>query len=56
MFVFKNYRVRFPIQWVMFRWGFSIALQQPIVKIVAPKNSDAADSMLIYLGMFDDDD
>ena len=54
-FIFKKYRYRFPIQWVVFKYGFSVAWQQPIVKIVPPKNSDAEDSMLIYLGMFDDD-
>jgi hypothetical protein len=55
-FMFKNYRYRLPIQSVFFKWGMTIAWQQPIVKIIKPKDSDAEDSMLIYVGMFDDDD
>ncbi|WP_310485104.1 hypothetical protein [Chamaesiphon sp. VAR_48_metabat_403] len=53
--MFKNYRVRFPIQLVVFKIGLTIAWQQPIVKKVTPKDSDPEDSMLIYIGMFDDD-
>lgn len=51
----RNYRYRFPFQSVFFKWGLTIAWQQPIVKITKPKDSDAEDSMLIYIGMFDDD-
>lgn len=51
----RNYRYRFPFQSVLFKWGLTIAWQQPIVKISKPKDSDPEDSMLIYVGMFDDD-
>jgi hypothetical protein len=54
-FMFKNYRVRCPIRSVWFKWGFTLCWQQPIVKIAKPKDADPEDSMLIYLGMFDDD-
>jgi hypothetical protein len=54
-FIFKNHRYRLPFHWVVFKYGFTFALQEPIVKIVKPKDSDAEDSMMIYIGMFDDD-
>jgi hypothetical protein len=50
-----RYRYRFPIVIAIFRWGFSIAWQAPIVRIYQRPNLDPEDSMLIYISMFDED-
>ncbi|WP_309740082.1 hypothetical protein [Chamaesiphon sp. OTE_20_metabat_361] len=50
-----KYRYRFPIAIALFRWGFSIAWQAPIVKIYQRPNLDAEDSMLIFMSMLDED-
>ena len=44
----KKYRYQFPIQILVFKYGITIALKQPIVKI---DNS----SISVFIGMFDDD-
>jgi len=51
----SKYRYRFPISMSGWRWGFSISLQRPIVKIITARPTDPEDSMLIYIGMFDED-
>lgn len=50
-----KYRYRFPVAILFFKYGFSVYLQQPIVKIYPRPDLDAQDSMLIYIGMFDED-
>jgi hypothetical protein len=51
-----QYRARFPIVIQLFMWGFSIEWQAPIVRMYPRRDPEAEDSMLIYIGMFDEDD
>jgi hypothetical protein len=45
--MFKNFRYRFPIQLIVFKWGMTIAWRAPIVR-------KSTESISIFLGMFDD--
>jgi hypothetical protein len=51
-----RYRYQFPIAISLFRWGVTIALQHPIYRIYPRPDPRPEDSMLIYIGMFDEDD
>ena len=50
-----KYRLRSPFVIALFRWGFSIAWQAPIVKIYQRPELDPEDSMLMFISMFDED-
>jgi hypothetical protein len=50
-----KYRYRWPVALIFFKYGFTIEWIPPIVKIEPPRPSDPEDSMLIYIGMFDDE-
>jgi hypothetical protein len=51
----SKYRYRLPVAILFFKYGFTIYLQQPRFRIERRPKTDAEDSMLIYIGMFDDD-
>ena len=52
----QKYRYQFPLVWELFKWGITIGLRHPIIHVRPPKLTDPEDSMLIYIGMFDEDE
>jgi hypothetical protein len=43
-----KYRYRFPVKFAWFKWGFTLSLQQPIVRI-------DSESISIFLNFTNDD-
>lgn len=50
----KKYRYQFPIVWELFKWGITIAIRYPMMRIRPPIVRNSEDSQFFSLSMLDD--